>query len=342
MKLSWCLSSSFPELLKEASLCEVVNLDGVWYPDYQAPFSDTFELYVALTTIALNTFRISIGSMVTDVLRRHPMVTAHAFASLSRIAPQRIILGLGAGAGTSHFYYGIKMNHLATRLDEGINVMKSLWEATPENSASLKGKHFTLEKAGLPLKPASKIPIYVASYGPKMIEITAKFADGWIPESHTPTTYQITLEKIYTLMKKFGRRMEELEPCLAAIYYPFEPTEEAYNRILNAAKHYLATYPDIQWVAGYGTNHPGLRTQQLMARPTLWDELANKVPDNLADSTIVYGRVEECIDKISKIKEAGCHHIILEPYWIEKGKIKKAIEIAGNKIKPNIENLSEI
>jgi phthiodiolone/phenolphthiodiolone dimycocerosates ketoreductase len=339
MKLSWFIASSFYGMVNEAALCEAVNLDGIWYPDYQAPFSDMFELYVVLTSIALNTHRIFIGSMVTDVLRRHPMVTAHAFASLSHVAPRRVILGLGAGAGTSHFYYGIKLNHLATRLAEGINVIKSLWEATSENPANLKSQHFILEKAGSPLKPASKIPIYVASYGPKMIEITAKFADGWIPESHTPTTYRITLERIYTLMKRFGRRMEELEPCLAAIYYPFEPNEEAYNRILNAAKHYLATYPDIQWAAGYAANHPGLRTQQLMAKPTLWDELANKVPHTLADSTIIYGRTEECIDKIVRFREVGCCHMILEPYWIEKDKIKEAVKIAGNKIKPNIENL---
>jgi hypothetical protein len=31
--------------------------------------------------------------------------------------------------------------------------------------------------------------------------------------------------------------------------------------------------------------------------------------------------------------------MILEPYWIEKDKLREAIEIAGNKIKPSIENL---
>ncbi|MCL7383682.1 MAG: LLM class flavin-dependent oxidoreductase [Thaumarchaeota archaeon] len=339
MKLSWCLASSFPDLLSEACLCEAVNLDGVWYPDYQAPFSGTLELYVTLTSVALKTSRVFIGSMVTDVLRRHPMVTAHAFASLSCVAPKRIVLGLGAGAGTSHFRYGIKLNDLAMRLKEGINVIKLLWKSTPDKPANFKGKHFSLEKAGPPLKPASNIPIYVASYGPKMIEITAELANGWIPESHTPITYRLTLDKIYSLMKKFGRKVEELEPCLAAIFYPFEPNEKSYKRILNAAKHYLAAYPDIQWIAGYGRNHPGLRTQQLVLKPKLWDELASQVPDNLADSTIIYGKIEECVDKIARFRDAGCGHMILEPYWIEKDKLREAIEIAGNKIKPSIENL---
>jgi hypothetical protein len=171
------------------------------------------------------------------------------------------------------------------------------------------------------------------------IEITAELADGWIPESHTPATYRTTLDKIHSLMKRFGRRAEEVEPCLAAIFYPFEPGEASYKRILNAAKHYLAAYPDIQWAAGLGQKHPGFRTQLLMAKPWLWDELASQVPDSLADSTIIYGGVEECVERIARFGNAGCRHIVLEPYWIEKDRLRDAIEIAGRKIRPYIESL---
>lgn len=264
------------------------------------------------------------------------MVTAHAFSSLNRLAPGRVVLGVGAGAGTSHYCHGISVRQPVSKLQEGINVIKMLWGATPDKPAYFKGRYFTLEEAGVPLKPSSKIPVYVASYGPKMLELTAKVADGWIPESHTPATYRKTLERIHALMKDFGRDLKDFEPCLAAIYYPFEPDDKAYNRILGAAKHYLACYPDIQWAAEQGAEHPGLRTQQLMLEPQLWDELATKVPNTLADSTIIYGNVEECVDRIASFIEAGCRHIALEPYWIEKDRINDAIKIAGDKIKPRI------
>lgn len=172
-----------------------------------------------------------------------------------------------------------------------------------------------------------------------MIEITAKLADGWIPEAHTPETYRTTLEKIFAQRKKEGKKLEGFEPCLAVVYYSFELDENAYKRILSASKHYLATYPDILWSAGYGANHPGLRTQQLMSKPDLWNQLAEKVPDKLADSAIIYGTPSECIEEIAEFREAGCHHIIFEPYWIEKDRMKEALEIAGRKIKPEIESL---
>lgn len=337
MRVSWCLfSSTITQILKEAKACEVLGLDGIWFPDYQAPFSQYQELFVTLTSLALNVKQLFIGSLVTDVLRRHPMVVAHGFASLSYISPAGLILGLGAGAGSSHIPYGIKMNNLARKLEEGITVIRMLWEASEENPAYYKGKFFSLERAGSPLKPRRKIPIYVASYGPKMLKITAKLADGWVPESHTPYTYRKTLRKMHSMMDSFGRERDSLEPCLATIFYPFEPDEKAYRRIISAAKHYLATYPDIQWTAGYGAEHPGLRTQHLMDNKDLWSKLAERVPDELADSTIIYGSAQECVERILKFREAGCKHIILEPFWIEKEKVKEALMILGKKIKPKL------
>jgi len=134
------------------------------------------------------------------------MVTAHVFASLSHKAQNRIILGLGAGAGSSHLCYCIGLDHLAAKLEEGIKAIQSLWTATPEKPVTFNGRYFKLKKVGAPLKPVGIIPIYVASYGPKMIEVTAKFADGWIPESHSPSTYKVTLENVYARMKKVWKK----------------------------------------------------------------------------------------------------------------------------------------
>ncbi|GEM_PF-5811816 len=101
------------------------------------------------------------------------MVIAHGFATLTRIVPSGIILGLGAGAGSSHIPYGIKMEGLAAKLEEGIKVIRALWEASPESPVSFRGRHFSLSRAGPPLKPKKEIPIYVASYGPKMLRIAS-------------------------------------------------------------------------------------------------------------------------------------------------------------------------
>jgi len=77
-------------IAEEARLCELAELDGVWHFGYEAPFSGTPELLVVLSQLATSTERCFAGSLVTDVVRRHPMVVAHAFATLSYLAPGRV------------------------------------------------------------------------------------------------------------------------------------------------------------------------------------------------------------------------------------------------------------
>jgi|Deesub1362B_J571_1020462.scaffolds.fasta_scaffold00004_170 phthiodiolone/phenolphthiodiolone dimycocerosates ketoreductase len=336
MRISWQLYGygGIAGIVEEATLCQQYGFDGVWYPDYQAPFSNEPELYVVLTSLAHKTKSILIGSMITDVLRRHPMVTAHSFASLSHIAPGRLVLGLGAGGATSHLPYGINMDNLRSKLEEGIIVIRKLWMAKEKEPANFKGAFFSLIDAGSPLHPVGVIPIYIAAYGPRMLRLTAKYGDGWLPESHTPDSYKITSDNLRRLIEDFDRDPDKFEMCLGVIFYPFETDEYSYKRLLEGAKHYLATYPDILWIEGY--SHPGLRTHQIVVNKELWDKLARDIPNDLADETIVYGNAEDCVDKISRFYDAGCKHIILEPYWIERDRLFEAISITGTKIIPKL------
>ena len=327
--ISWSLASpTLESILEETRTCERNRLDGVWFPDYEAPLAKWPELYVTLSAIAAQTEVLRFGSLITDVVRRHPLVAAHAFASLSHMAPGRVILGLGAGAGTTQYPFGISLDHSVSKLAEGIRVIKALWGAR-DSKVDFTGKYFSLKNAQPPMFPLNEVPIYIASYGPRMIELTAELADGWLPESHTPETYSKTLRVIHEKMKGLGRDSRTLHGCCALVFYPWEPDEKAFTRILRTAKRYLADYPDIQWAAGAGNDHPGLRTHQIEQNPELLESLAEKVPDALAESTLVYGSVSQCYERLNKMRDAGCSEVILEPYWIEKERILDGVELAG-------------
>ena len=157
MRVSWALSGvgGIEGVLREAGLCERAGLAGVWYCDYQAPFSGTLELFVVLSQLAARTKECFIGSLVTDVLRRRPIVIAHAFATLSYLAPGRVVLGLGARGGLSQAPYGIPLSNLTSRLREGIEVVRELWRADPEAPAEYRGEYYRLGGRALP----SSLPV---------------------------------------------------------------------------------------------------------------------------------------------------------------------------------------
>lgn len=330
MRVSWSLASSdLRSLVKESQTCENEGLHGVWFPDYEAPSANWPELYVTLTYVATATTSLHIGSLVTDVLRRHPMVTAHAFASLSYLAPGRIALGLGAGAGTSHLPFGISVRNSFSKLKEGVDVIRALWKAEAGETVNYSGDYFSLKQAAAPLQPSTKIPIYLAAYGPRMLDLTARAADGWIPEAHTPESFRLILTALRQKMTKVNRKPPDLEACSCLIFYPWRPDEETHRRLLRAAKNYLAEYPDIMWAVGKGKNHPGTRSHNIVTKKQLWQDTAATVPDELAEKTLVYGDIQDCLNRLSEFSKAGCDNVILEPYWIEKTRIGEAIGLAG-------------
>ncbi len=330
MKVSWSLASSdLRSLARESQTCEREGLHGVWFPDYEAPSANWPELYVTLTYVATATTSLHIGSLITDVLRRHPVVTAHAFASLSYLAPGRIVLGLGAGAGTSHLPFGISVENSFSKLKEGVDVIRALWNADPGEKVDYSGDYFSLKQAAAPLRPSAEIPIYLAAYGPRMLDLTARVADGWVPESHTPESFRLTLTALRQNMTKANRLPSDLEACCCLIFYPWGPDGETHRRLLGAAKNYLAEYPDIMWAVGEGKSHPGSRSQNIVTKKQLWQDTAAMVPDELAEKTLVYGDTRDCLDRLSEFSRAGCDHVILEPYWIEKDRIDEAIALAG-------------
>ena len=79
------------QLIREA---EELGYDRAWVPDSQMIWSDC---YAVLALAAENTSRIKLGTGVAIPGTRLAPVTAHSIASINRLAPGRVFLGIGTG-----------------------------------------------------------------------------------------------------------------------------------------------------------------------------------------------------------------------------------------------------
>src|SRR5258706_14864064 len=79
------------QLIKYA---EDLGYDRAWVPDSQMIWSDC---YATLALAAVNTKRIQLGTGVAIPGTRLAPVTAHSIASIARLAPGRVFLGIGTG-----------------------------------------------------------------------------------------------------------------------------------------------------------------------------------------------------------------------------------------------------
>jgi len=162
--------------------------ESIWTPDIVelAAYQDTphvfFEALCTIAVAAWNTKRILIGPAVTETLRRHPAVLAQAFLTLDHLSKGRVILGIGAGERENVTPYGIKWNKPVGRLEEAIKIIRLLWEN--DEKVDFDGKFWKLKDAVLALDPYEKEkypPIWIAAMRPKMLEMTGRLGDGWLP-----------------------------------------------------------------------------------------------------------------------------------------------------------------
>lgn len=163
---------------------ERAGLDLVTFQDhpYQPQFHDTSTL---LTQVAARTERIIVSANVASLPLRPPITIARASATLDRLSGGRFALGLGAGAfwdGIAHLSgRRLSAGQAAEALEEGIGLIRESWNADGAGRITHAGKHYRADGARRGPKPAHEIPIWVGSYKPRMLAITGRVADGWLP-----------------------------------------------------------------------------------------------------------------------------------------------------------------
>ncbi len=169
-------------VLELATLAEVSGLDLVSVQDhpYQARHLDAWTL---LSVIAARTSTVRVALNVANLPLRNPVVLARSAASLDLLTGGRVELGLGTGA----FWDAIEAaggtrltpGEAVTALEEAIAITRALWAG--EGSVRVNGEHHRARGLHSGPAPAHPMGIWVGAYKPRMLRLTGRLADGWLP-----------------------------------------------------------------------------------------------------------------------------------------------------------------
>jgi alkanesulfonate monooxygenase SsuD/methylene tetrahydromethanopterin reductase-like flavin-dependent oxidoreductase (luciferase family)/hemerythrin-like domain-containing protein len=167
-----------------AMLSEQVGLDLVTFQDhpYQPGFLDTWTL---LSYVAARTSTVHLAANVTNLPLRPPAVLARSVASLDLLSGGRVELGLGAGA----FWDAIEAmggrrltgGQAVRALEEAIDVIRQLWDAQARGGVRVHGEFHQVVGAKRGPAPAHDVGIWLGAYKPRMLALTGRRADGWLP-----------------------------------------------------------------------------------------------------------------------------------------------------------------
>jgi alkanesulfonate monooxygenase SsuD/methylene tetrahydromethanopterin reductase-like flavin-dependent oxidoreductase (luciferase family) len=163
-----------------ASLADENGLDLITSQDhpYNRNHLDTWTL---LAAVAMRTQRAHLATNVANLPLRPPVMLAKAAATLDFLSAGRFELGLGAGfnwAGVSAMG-GDKRSagEAVSAFEEALQILRGFWDNTG-GTLKFEGDFYQARGARPGPPPAHRIPIWTGAYGPRMLDLTGRLADG--------------------------------------------------------------------------------------------------------------------------------------------------------------------
>jgi len=157
-----------------------LDLVGVQDHPYQRRFFDTWTL---LAYAAGRTERVRLVPDVLNLPLRLPAVIAKSAASLDVLSGGRVELGIGAGA----FWDAVEAmggprrtpGQSVDALEEALLIVRGFLSG--ERSVTVEGEHYRVRGARPGPPPAQPVGIWIGAYGPRMLRLTGRLGDGWLP-----------------------------------------------------------------------------------------------------------------------------------------------------------------
>ena len=207
-----------------------LDLVGIQDHPYQRRFFDTWTL---LSYAAARTERITLMPDVMNLPLRLPSVLAKSVASLDLLSGGRVEVGIGAGA----FWDAVEAmggprrspGESVAALEEAIAIMRAWWSG--ERSVNVEGRHYRVRGAKPGPPPAHPMRLFVGAYGPRMLRLTGRLGDGWLPSlgTHYMPADQAPLMQatIDEAAKRAGRDPAEIERAANVMALEGEPASWA-------------------------------------------------------------------------------------------------------------------
>lgn len=305
---------------------ESAGVDMIWVAELYS-----FDAISILGYLAAHTDRVELASGILPLYSRTPTLTAMTAAGLDAVSGGRFVLGLGSsGPQVIEGWHGVPFDKPLTRTREIVDICRLVWKRErvvydgecyhlplPEEQGTGLGK--PLKIINHPVR--DDIPIYIASLGPKNVQMTAELADGWLPAFFHPDKARDAFGA--DLDAGAARRDTNRAPLEIVAGGTLAITDEASAaKLRDLARPMTALYVGGMGARGhnfynnvfrrYGYEHEAEEIQNLYLDGKK-DEAAALVPDDYLASTALVGDEGWVRDRIATYQAAGVTRLSVNP-----------------------------
>lgn len=196
---------------------ERLGFDSVWGNDHvstqayvRAEFADPprfYDPYLYLAYVAGHTTTLGLGTAVTVMSFRNPVVVAKQAATLDLLSGGRFQLGLGIGAyrEEAEAMWADRSLHRGRHADEFFQALEVLFT---ERRAAFEGEFVSFRDVESFPKPRQRrLPVLSGGNSAGSRERAARYASGWLPAVMTPAEVAAGVAEIRSLATGFGRQL---------------------------------------------------------------------------------------------------------------------------------------
>jgi F420-dependent oxidoreductase-like protein len=190
---------------------ERLGVDSAWSAEAWG-----YDAVTPLAYLAAKTSRIRLGTGIMQIGSRTPAMIGMTALTLGALSHDRFLLGLGvSGPQVMEGWHGVRFARPLQRTREVVDIVRMLARG---ERLSYSGEIYQLPlpggegKALIPdAQPRPQLPIYLATLGPKNLELTGELADGWLGTSFLPEHARLFFDHLEAGAQKAGRSLADLD-----------------------------------------------------------------------------------------------------------------------------------
>ena len=269
--------------------------------------SDALALAQHLASV---TSRIQVGTCITNIYLRPPLLAALHAMTIDRFAPGRLILGLGTSSEALNKMYGVTMEKPAVALRNYITTLTS----------AFRGEHATLSQMktmGMAVPQAAhKIHIHPGTASRLCLEVAGELADGCFTSQCAPHGLQEIKDHIARGAQRAGRLLTDIP--IAPLVHCCVCDDRA--AALRAVRRTLAAYGSRPLYNRFLARQGFVKEAEQIAAAAAKGDMATAaaaVSEAMAEQVAAMGTTQECQKKVEAFEKAGASYVVLFPMAID-------------------------
>ena len=316
MKISISIGSAYyngedwDDLVDYTQEADKLGVDQAWSAEAWG-----MDAIVPLAYLAAKTEKIKLGTGILQISSRVPSMMAMTAQSLDTVSKGRFILGLGvSGPQVVEGLHGASFAKPLSRLRECVEILRI---ALAGEKIAFEGEHYLLPRPGgegkairLSQPPRPELPIYLATLGPKSLQMTGELANGWLGTCFLPEHASVFLDDLSTGTKKAGRSLNDIDIQAGGYFEISDDVDGVINKLRPGMAFTLGAmgsaktnfYNDAYCRAGY--EDVAKEVQSLWVAGNR-DEAIRQVPDELITMSNFIGTQSMVEERLNAFKAAG-------------------------------------